>query len=113
MQVAYERIVSGDCDYVFPAIAYSHPIQRSFRIDDNSRLKMLHPEYLLTRSQDLETTFHDAGQFYWGQFNSWRTQKPIFGPNSSIIQILDDIFIDIDNWHDLKIAELLLRIENS
>ena len=26
---------------------------------------MLHPEHLLTRSQDLEETYHDAGQFYW------------------------------------------------
>ena len=32
---------------------------------DDKKMEFTYPEHELTRTQDLEETFHDAGQFYW------------------------------------------------
>jgi len=34
-------------------------------LDENGRCKMFTPEHYMTRSQDLEEAYQDAGQFYW------------------------------------------------
>jgi CMP-N-acetylneuraminic acid synthetase len=34
-------------------------------------MQFVHPEYELSRTQDFETTFHDAGQFYMGRSSAW------------------------------------------
>ena len=36
---------------------------------------MLFPGNLNKRSQDLEETFHDAGQFYWASTEKWRVTQ--------------------------------------
>lgn len=112
LKLAYEKLIGGNFSYVFPAIQYSHPIQRSFRVGDDGKLRMLYPEHLMSRSQDLEATLHDAGQFYWGTSDAWLKKEPIFGSNSSIIQSKSNTFVDIDNWDDLRLAEILLKLEN-
>ena len=35
--------------------------------DTKNKIKMINPKYYRTRSQDLDTFYHDAGQFYWFQ----------------------------------------------
>ena len=41
------------------------------KITDEKRLKMLYPENVNVRSQDLEKTYQDAGQFYWGKVDAF------------------------------------------
>jgi pseudaminic acid cytidylyltransferase len=60
---AMELINSKKFDSAFTLVQYSYPIQRSLSIK-SERVMMLWPEYLNTRSQDLEVVYHDAGQFY-------------------------------------------------
>lgn len=45
--------------------SFPFPIQRAHILKSDGFLTMLHPEYRLTRSQDLEETFQDAGHFIW------------------------------------------------
>jgi pseudaminic acid cytidylyltransferase len=63
----FEIVKSSDVSYVYPVTEYSHPIQRALRIKRNGSLEFVNPEHELTRTQDLEKTFHDTGQFYWGK----------------------------------------------
>ena len=50
--------------FVFTATAYSSPIQRALRIDPASgETHMWQPDNFSKRSQDLESTYHDAGRF--------------------------------------------------
>ena len=45
------------------------PIQRTFKVNEDGRCEMFTPEHYMTRSQDLEEAYQDAGQFYWTKRN--------------------------------------------
>lgn len=94
-------------DYVFSATRFSFPIQRALRMGADGRVSMFHPEQFNTRSQDLEESFHDAGQFYWGQANAWTAGLPIFSSNSAIVQLPSWRVQDIDTEEDWHRAEKL------
>ncbi len=58
------RRTPGAC-VVMGVTDFGYPIQRALRRGPDGRVSYLHPEYALTRSQDLEPAYHDAAQFYW------------------------------------------------
>ena len=81
IQKAYQVLIEKDFDTVFPIKAFSYPIQRSLQIDDD-KVKMVWPEHLNTRSQDLPERYHDSGQFYWVNTARFLKEKTLFGSNS-------------------------------
>ena len=103
---------SSSSEYAFSATNYAYPIQRSFRIKKNKKIKMLYPEHYNSRSQDLEEVFHDAGQFYWGLTDAWLKNKPIVSENAIPIMIPRDQVHDIDTLEDWQIAEKMFRTFN-
>jgi N-acylneuraminate cytidylyltransferase len=105
-----ERFVSGGWSYVFAATTFAYPIFRSFQMESGGGLRMLFPQHALTRSQDLPTALHDAGQFYWGQPQSWLDRVAIFGAQSAIVQIPSWRVQDIDTPEDWQRAELIARL---
>lgn len=96
-------------DFVFSATSFPFPIQRAIRVADDKSVSMVQPEYLLTRSQDLEEMFHDAGQFYWGSANAFVEQRPFFSPRSRAFVIPRYRVQDIDTLEDWARAELMMR----
>jgi len=99
-------LIESGADSVIPVTHFSFPIQRSFRIDANGKLKMMWPKNMNIRSQDLETTYHDAGQFYFIKVKSFFKQKKLFAKVTLPIVISDFEVQDLDNESDWKIAEL-------
>ena len=76
-----ELLRGSDADYVFTCTPFEAAPQRALIRDGAGRVRMLHPEHELTRSQDLPETFHDAGQFYWGSARAWlesRRARPLY-----------------------------------
>jgi N-acylneuraminate cytidylyltransferase len=61
---SYKKLNENNFDSIFPVIKYSFPIQRALQFD-KEKIQMIWPENLMTRSQDLTPSFHDAGLFYW------------------------------------------------
>lgn len=112
IQRGLELLNQTGCDYVFPVTPYSPPIQRAFRIVESGRIEMLQPQHLSTRSQDLETLYHDAGQFYWGTRDAWIGERPIYGVGSVPMVIPRNRTQDIDTTEDWMLAELLFRSRN-
>lgn len=106
---AYQKLVSSNCDYVFTVTSYPFPIQRAIRILENDRIDMFQPEHALTRSQDLEDSYHDAGQFYWGKSEAWTLGMMIFGSNSAPWILPRYRVQDVDNAEDWARAEWLFR----
>ncbi len=94
---------------VFPIVRYSHPIQRAMRIRDGL-IDFFSPENNQTRTQDLEASYHDAGQFYWLNTQRFLESKKIFGPDAIGMVVPELEVQDIDNESDWTIAELKFRL---
>ncbi len=107
----FNLLLTGQYDSVFPVIKYGHPIQRALEIVDK-KVKMLCPENLRKRTQDLPLTYYDCGQFYWMRINEFLKQKKLFTANSGTIEIPGTEVQDIDNEEDWKKAELYFQILN-
>lgn len=86
-------------DSVRPFVRFSYPIQRAFKLKENI-MEMYWEEHRFTRSQDLESSFHDAGQFYWMKFDSG-----LVGKNKAAFEIPEIQVQDIDTLEDWKLAE--------
>lgn len=102
---AFHKLTENDCKSVVPIVRFGFPILRSFRIE-NELVKMNWPEYLNTRSQDLVTAYHDAGQFYFLRTDSLLTDKKLFTNNTIGIEMPESEVQDIDNEEDWKVAEI-------
>lgn len=98
------------CDYVFSAARYAFPIQRALRITASGAVEMFHPEHRLTRSQDLEPAYHDAGQFYWGRIDAWLQERPIFSASSAALVLPSHRVQDIDTPEDWERAEVMFQV---
>jgi pseudaminic acid cytidylyltransferase len=95
----------GNWDYVFSAIKNDSNPQRFFTLNSSNSVSMLFPEFELTRTQDLQQTFYDAGQFYWGKKSAWLDKRPIFDSLSTIIEMSKEDAVDIDTFSHWKLAE--------
>lgn len=105
-----EALDSGEWAYAFAVTEYSSPIFRSFSKLPNGGLEMFFPEHYLTRSQDLPTALHDAGQFYWGRPSAWTEGKNAFGFQSIPVILPRWRVQDIDSPDDWHRAEILAQV---
>ena len=105
-----ELLEREGCDYVFAVTRYAAPIQRALRVTPAKRVEMFHPDQFSKRSQDLEPAYHDAGQFYWGRFEAWASQRIVFSPESAAVVLPNDRVRDIDTPEDWVNAEQMFRM---
>lgn len=101
---------TGHWRFVFSAARFEAPVQRGFQRLDSGGLRMLQPECYTVRSQDLPPVYFDAAQFYWGSTSSWLDGSPIFGTDSSIVEVPRWRAVDIDSEADWHRAELLASL---
>lgn len=109
LEESYQLISKSSYDYVFPITEFPFSIQRALRVNENGALNMLYPEHALTRSQDLEVFYHDAGQFYWGYSSIWKKNLPLLNSKAKGIKLTQDQVRDIDTIEDWLIAESLFK----
>ena len=106
---AYHLLTENHFDSVFTAVAYSYPVQRGLKIEDG-RIRMVWPEYIQSRSQDLEMIYHDAGQFYISKVEPFYQHKDFWGANTGGI-ILSELEVqDLDTLTDWKLAEMKYQL---
>lgn len=109
LQLGLNALTDSNVDFAFAVTHYAFPIQRAIRINSDQRIEMFQPEYFNTRSQDLPAAMHDAGQFYWGQAQSWLSSKRIFSENSVPIVLPRYLVHDLDTPADWEEAELFFE----
>ena len=92
---------------VIPVVKFSFPPQRAFVIK-NDAIEYKYPENATKRSQDLETYYHDCGQFYVMK------KEVLFGKKGRIKAIImpESEVQDIDTDEDWKIAEMKYKLMN-
>ena len=110
LKTSLKDLRSGKWEYVFSATSFSSSIYRSFTKNKKRKLKIVFPRKIHKRSQDLEQTYHDAGQFYWGMARTWLKKKEIFRKDSKIFLLPNWRVQDIDIIDDWKKAEIIFRL---
>jgi pseudaminic acid cytidylyltransferase len=111
LRLALSRLEVSGKSYCFPVTRYSHPIQRALKINSDNELSMIDPSMIAVRTQDLEETYHDVGQFYWGTSKAWLSGEPILGGRSVPIVLSNHEVKDIDHIDDWKHAEEYFKIQ--
>ena len=96
-------------DSVIPVVKFSFPPQRCVVIR-NGRLVPKWPENMRKRSQDLEPLYHDCGQFYCLNVESFRRQRAVWMENVVPFVQEERMVQDIDTLEDWEIAEIKYRI---
>lgn len=97
--------------FSFPITQYQNAVQRALRVKPDGTVSAFYPEFELTRSQDLEPAFHDAGQFYWGTADAWGRYSKIYEVGIGLV-IPHWRVVDIDTADDWKRAELIYEAIN-
>ncbi|WP_167341841.1 pseudaminic acid cytidylyltransferase [Nonlabens sp. SY33080] len=103
---ALDTLVKNDFDTVFPIIKFGFPIQRALKLSESGKIEFFNKEHQNTRSQDLEPTFHDAGQYYWFNVIRCLEAKTLITQNCGSVIIKETEGQDIDNEIDWKLAEI-------
>jgi len=102
----YDKLNNKEIETVFPVTKFDYPIWRGLYKDANSKVEMVWKEHLNSRSQDLETVYHDVGQWYWLKTSSFLKNKKLFTDKSIGIELSALEVQDIDSPSDWEIAEL-------
>lgn len=100
----------GPFDSAFSCVAYSYPVQRGLEINAEGRIAMKWPEFKSSRSQDLPSVYHDAGQFYISKTTAYRQAHGFWGDNTAPIVLSELEVQDLDTSTDWAIAEMKYRI---
>ena len=116
LKEGHEKLKNSDAVNSFSAASMPSPIQRTFKITQNNRCEMFHPEHYMSRSQDLEEAYQDAGQFYWtNRQRQKNSSNAIMFSDISIPIILPRHLVqDIDTLEDWIRAEYMYEaLKNS
>jgi len=106
----YELLQGSDAQIVFTATSFPFPIQRAIRLNAQGRAEMFQPEHLMTRSQDLESAYHDAGQIYWARPDALLNEVSAFSDQSIPMILPRHEVQDIDTEEDWDRAEIMFRV---
>lgn len=110
LRQAYDTLVREAVGgYVFSATTFPFPIQRAFKVNPSGLVEMFEPHNYMTRSQDLEEAYQDAGQFYWGSAATYLSEKIFFSTDSMAHVLPRHMVQDIDTLEDWKRAELMYQ----
>ena len=109
LKKAFSLLEQGNSEYSFPVTEYPSPIQRALKLGLGDQVSPFYPEFELSRTQDLQRAYHDAGQFYWGRKKAWLTNPKIH--NHSLGCVIPSWRVaDIDKTEDWLRAEQLYKI---
>lgn len=106
---AVEKLAECDADSLIPVVPFSYPPQRALVMEEG-RLVFRYPEYLDSRSQDLQPHYHDAGQFYVFRTAAFRRTGRVMTGNILPYVVSELEVQDIDNLTDWQIAEMKYRL---
>ena len=112
LRKSLESLISSKSHFIYPVTEYAHPVQRAMRQLPSGKMEFLDSSSEMTRTQDLEVIFHDAGQFYWGEASAWLDHRKMHTDGIGMV-IPNWKVVDIDNMDDWKRAELLSSIINT
>lgn len=105
---AMQMLEEPDVDSVMPVVAFSFPPMRGMHMRDGM-LSYCHPECATMRSQDLETIYHDCGQFYCIKTDVLQRTGSLVTGRTRAMVLPEREVQDIDTLEDWELAEMKYR----
>ncbi len=105
---AHDRLVASGANFAYPVMRFHSSPFRAMRQCADGRMEFLFPEHELSRTQDLEPCFFDAGQFYWGRTDAW-AQGLRMHTGGIGVDLGVQRFVDIDTPDDWLRAEWMAQ----
>ena len=97
--------------WVLAVTSFPFPIQRALRVNTDDCFEMISPENQLVRSQDLEDSYHDAGQFFWqGRAMALQQHRDENSGKNRVVVIPRFRVQDIDTEEDWLNTELMYQV---
>lgn len=96
--------------FALSVTSFPCPVQRAIRLLSDGSINAMYPEFRETRSQDLEPSWHDAGQFCWGTSNAFLDRLPVFSSNTTGVALPRHLVQDLDTLEDWRRAELMYKV---
>lgn len=109
LQEAFRILVQEEGSGVMPVVPFSFPPQRGMAVRDG-RLEYCYPENAMKRSQDLETIYHDCGQFYFYHVEKYMACRGDLPDGYVPVVVPETEVQDIDNLTDWKLAEMKYKM---
>jgi len=106
---AVNKLEYSDADTLLPVVTFSYPVQRALIVREE-KLVFEYPQYMDSRSQDLEKHYHDVGQFYVLRTEAFKENKKLMLGSIIPYEMSEMEVQDIDNQTDWEIAEMKYRI---
>ena len=103
------KLEAFGADTLTTVVRFSYPPQRALVVR-NERLLFEYPQYLDSRSQDLEPHYHDAAQFIFFHTDVFKQNKRFLVGNLLPYEISEMEVQDIDTEVDWQIAEIKYRL---
>lgn len=104
--MAGHNFIQNGAIWAMTIAEYPTPIGRAYH-RDGDRLIPRHLDHMHKRSQDLEPSYFDAGQFYWAKRETWLNPNAAVWDGATGVEIPFLRAIDIDTEADWKRAEFL------
>lgn len=109
LSTAMQLLEQEQVDCVIPVVKFSFPPQRGVVINQG-RIVPKWPENMTKRSQDLESLYHDCGQFYCLNVERFLQQKAIWMEHA-VPLIQEERYVqDIDTLEDWALAEMKYKL---
>lgn len=109
LRQAYDKFNALKADMLESVVAFSFPPQRAFVVREGL-IAYRYPEYINTRSQDLEKWYHDAGQFYFHRVEAFMNRNNSQCTKIVPFELPETEVQDIDNLTDWQLAEMKYKL---
>lgn len=109
LRQAREVLEEKGADSLMPVVRFSFPPQRGMIVKDG-HIGYKYPEFMNSRSQDLEPMYHDCGQFYFCKTDAFLKYNTLVTPNTMPLEMPEEEVQDIDNLSDWELAELKYKL---
>jgi pseudaminic acid cytidylyltransferase len=107
LSLGLRRLLDSNCDFVCCGSRFLGSFYRALEADQSGRIRLIFPQYRDTRTQDLPTAYHDAGQFYWARGSVWLERESVLNSSLELIEVNSREIFDIDEPEDWALAELI------
>ncbi|MDP4685761.1 MAG: hypothetical protein NWS53_02645, partial [Salibacteraceae bacterium] len=108
---AFDLFEKSDCPFLIGATEYDFPIQLALRKQNQSDIMMPYFEdgYKVTRSQDIEKTYHPNGAIYLATVQAFLENGTFFA-NEMLTYVMPAIrSFDIDYPWQFELAEIIAQ----